>query len=115
MPVQQAPRRCPVAWQTNRRMANKSSSAASDLSLAPSARASSGRCSRSPRAGRQLGAWRRHSEPPAAGVADRLVVSERTVERHVCNFLTKLNIRDTCNAHRLVLAVLADLHAMQTQ
>ncbi len=48
-----------------------------------------------------------------AGIAERLVVSARTVETHVRNVLTKLNIPDSQNGHRRVLAVLAYVSEMQ--
>jgi DNA-binding NarL/FixJ family response regulator len=46
-----------------------------------------------------------------AGVAKRLVLSERTVEAHVRRLLGKLDIADSDDAHRRVLAVLAYLRA----
>ncbi len=45
-----------------------------------------------------------------AGIANRLVVSERTVEAHVRHVLTKLDITDSEDGHRRVLAVLAYLN-----
>lgn len=46
-----------------------------------------------------------------AGVARRLFLSERTVEAHVRRLLVKLDIADTEDAHRRVLAVLTYLRA----
>lgn len=43
------------------------------------------------------------------GIANRLVVSERTVEAHVRHILTKLDIPESEDGHRRVLAVLAYL------
>jgi DNA-binding NarL/FixJ family response regulator len=43
------------------------------------------------------------------GIANRLVVSERTVEAHVRHILTKLDIPESGDGHRRVLAVLAYL------
>ena len=43
------------------------------------------------------------------GIAQRLVVSERTVEAHIRHILIKLDIPDTDDAHRRVLAVLTYL------
>ncbi len=45
-----------------------------------------------------------------AGIANRLVVSERTVEAHIRHILTKLDIPESDDAHRRVLAVLAYLN-----
>ena len=45
-----------------------------------------------------------------AGIAHRLVVSERTVEAHVRHILTKLDINEREDGHRRVLAVLAHLN-----
>ncbi len=43
-------------------------------------------------------------------IARRLVISERTVEAHIRHILTKLDISDTDDAHRRVLAVLTYLN-----
>jgi DNA-binding NarL/FixJ family response regulator len=48
-----------------------------------------------------------------AGIANRLVVSERTVEAHVRHILTKLDIAETDDGHRRILAVLAYLNGAQ--
>ncbi|HJQ06551.1 MAG TPA: response regulator transcription factor [Nocardioides sp.] len=45
------------------------------------------------------------------GIAARLVISERTVESHVRRLLMKLDIAESTNEHRRVLAVLAYLRA----
>jgi DNA-binding NarL/FixJ family response regulator len=45
------------------------------------------------------------------GIANRLVVSERTVEAHVRHLLVKLDIPEGPEAHRRVLAVLAHVGA----
>ena len=50
-----------------------------------------------------------------AGIARRLVLSERTVEAHVRSVLMKLSIPESGDAHRRVLAVLAHLTAAQIQ
>ena len=42
-------------------------------------------------------------------IADRLVITERTVEKHVTNILNKLRIPAGQDDHRRVLAVLAYL------
>ena len=48
-----------------------------------------------------------------AGIAKRLYLSERTVEAHVRHLLMKLDIPESDDAHRRVLAVLAHLTATQ--
>ena len=46
------------------------------------------------------------------GIAQRLVVSERTVEAHVRHVLLKLDIPESDDSHRRVLAVLTHLRAV---
>jgi DNA-binding NarL/FixJ family response regulator len=45
------------------------------------------------------------------GIAGLLLIAEGTVERHVRNILTKLNLAETGHNHRRVLAVIAFLEA----
>ena len=50
-----------------------------------------------------------------SGIAKRLFVSERTVEAHVRHLLSKLDIPQSEDGHRRVLAVLAHLSAARAQ
>ena len=45
------------------------------------------------------------------GIAERMVVTERAVEKHVTSIFTKLNLPPTADDHRRVLAVLTYLKA----
>ena len=48
-----------------------------------------------------------------AGIAERLVISDRTVESHVRRLFIKLDIPESTNEHRRVLAVLAHLRGVE--
>ena len=50
-----------------------------------------------------------------AGIAKRLYLSERTVEAHVRHVLMKLDMPESEDGHRRVLAVLAHLSATQSR
>jgi DNA-binding NarL/FixJ family response regulator len=50
-----------------------------------------------------------------AGISKRLYLSERTVEAHVRHLLMKLDLPESEDGHRRVLAVLAHLRATQVQ
>jgi len=50
-----------------------------------------------------------------AGISNRLYLSERTVEAHVRHLLMKLDLPESEDGHRRVLAVLAHLRATQVQ
>ena len=45
------------------------------------------------------------------GIAERLVITERAVEKHVTGILSKLQLGSDADDHRRVLAVLAFLNA----
>jgi serine/threonine-protein kinase PknK len=46
-----------------------------------------------------------------AGIAHQLFVTEGTIEKHVRSIMSKLNLSDTGEDHRRVLAVIAFLDA----
>jgi DNA-binding NarL/FixJ family response regulator len=46
-----------------------------------------------------------------AGIAHRLWVTEGTIEKHVRSIMSKLNLAETGEDHRRVLAVIAFLDA----
>jgi DNA-binding NarL/FixJ family response regulator len=46
-----------------------------------------------------------------AGIADRLVVTEKAVSKHISNIFTKLNLHQAEDGNRRVLAVLTYLNA----
>jgi serine/threonine-protein kinase PknK len=46
-----------------------------------------------------------------SGIAQRLFITEGTVEKHVNNILAKLQLPDSVADHRRVLAVIAFLEA----
>ena len=48
-----------------------------------------------------------------AGIAERLVISDRTVESHVRRLFIKLDIFESASEHRRVLAVLAHLRGVE--
>jgi DNA-binding NarL/FixJ family response regulator len=50
-----------------------------------------------------------------SGIAKRLYLSERTIEAHVRHLLMKLDLPESEDGHRRVLAVLAHLRATQVQ
>lgn len=49
-----------------------------------------------------------------AGIAERLVISDRTVESHVRRLFIKLDIFESTNEHRRVLAVLTHLRGVRS-
>lgn len=49
-----------------------------------------------------------------AGIAERLVISDRTVESHVRRLFIKLDISESTNEHRRVLAVLTHLRGVRS-
>jgi DNA-binding NarL/FixJ family response regulator len=48
-----------------------------------------------------------------SGIAERLVISDRTVESHVRRLFIKLDIPESATEHRRVLAVLAHLRGVE--
>jgi DNA-binding NarL/FixJ family response regulator len=47
------------------------------------------------------------------GIADRLVITERAVQKHITSIFQKLELPESTDGHRRVLAVLAFLRSAE--